>query len=274
MPVDLHVHTTASDGTDSPAEVVLKAKAIGLSAIAITDHDTLEGVEPAFEAGQLEKLEIVPGIELGSEYMGEEVHLLGYYIELHNDLLHSRLKYLRSSRITRMEKMVSKLKELGIPLDLDMVMTMSGSGSVGRPHLAAAMVEIGAVKSVSEAFDLYIGSGRPAYVPRYKLKPAEAVCLIRHAGGVPVLAHPGLNSIAAFIGELKEAGLAGLEAYHPAHSREQSAFYERLAEKHGLIVTGGSDYHGPAHKAGRRLGLETVPYSALEMLKKTREHLK
>lgn len=269
MPVDLHVHTTASDGTDSPAEAVARAKSQGLRAIAITDHDTLEGVEPALVEGLLHKIKIVPGIELGSEYRGEEIHILGYLVELHNREFLDKLKLFRDTRINRMEKMVEKLQEFGFPVDMDRVMVISVSGSVGRPHLAAALVEIGAVETTTEAFDRYIGAGRPAYIPRYKLDPVEAVRLIRSAGGAPVLAHPGLNNSAQLIEELKRAGLAGLEAHHPAHSREQASYYHRLAIGHGLIVTGGSDYHGPGHKAGCRMGSETVPYSVVDELKRS-----
>lgn len=267
MRVDLHVHTTASDGTDSPEEVVFRARAIGLGAIAITDHDTLEGVAPAVAAGRMHKLEVIPGIELGSERQGEEIHILGYLMELHNRDFLEKLSLFRDSRLARMEKMVHKLQEFGLPIDLNRVMAISGSGSIGRPHLAAALLETGAVANASEAFDKYIGAGRPAYVPRFKLDPAEAVRLIQEAGGVPVLAHPGLNTSTQLIIELVGAGLAGLEAYHPVHSREQASYYHRLAIENGLIVTGGSDYHGPVHKAGCRLGSETVPVSVVEELK-------
>lgn len=268
MQVDLHVHTTASDGTATPVEIVVMAKSLGLGAIAITDHDTLEGIEIALDVGRLYKIEVIPGIELGSEYQGEEIHILGYLVELHNREFLDKLTLFQDTRVHRMEKMVNKLQELGFPIALDRVLEISGSGSLGRPHLAAALVEAGIVKTTSEAFDRYIGSGRPAYMPRYKLEPVEAVRLIRAAGGVPVLAHPGLNNSARLVEELIEAGLAGLEAYHPAHSWEQASYYHRLAVKHGLIVTGGSDYHGPSHKAGCRLGSDTVPHSVIDELKK------
>lgn len=267
MQVDLHVHTTASDGTATPVEVVVMAKSLGLGAIAITDHDTLEGIEPALDAGRLHKIEVIPGIELGSEHGGEEIHILGYLVELHNREFLEKLTLFRDTRVHRMEKMVKKLQELGLPVALDRVTAISGSGSLGRPHLAAALVEAGIVKTTSEAFDRYIGTGRPAYIPRYKLEPVEAVRLIRAAGGAPVLAHPGLNNSARLVEELIEAGLAGLEAYHPAHSWEQASYYHRLAVEHGLIVTGGSDYHGPGHNAGNRLGSDTVPYSVIDELK-------
>lgn len=270
MQVDLHIHTTYSDGIKSPEEIVSLAKSMGLAAIAITDHDTLDGVIPAIAAGRRCSFEVIPGIELGSEYRGEEIHILGYLVELDDPEFLDKLSLFRQTRIDRMEKMLQKLQNLGFKIELNKVIRISGSGSMGRPHLAAALIEAGAVKTTAEAFDLYIGAGRPAYVPRYKLTPAEAINLVRSAGGVPVLAHPGLNHSTQLIEELKTAGLAGLEAHHPAHSWAQAAYYERLARANGLIVTGGSDYHGPGHLAGCRLGSDTVPYSVVEDLKNYR----
>lgn len=270
MSVDMHVHTSASDGTDSPQEVVKKAKGIGLRAIAITDHDTFDGIEPAVTAGQIEKIEIIPGIELGSEYNGEEIHILGYFLKTNNQELLEKLELFQATRITRMEKMIKKLREYGFSIDINKVLAISGTGTVGRPHLAAAMVDAGAVKAIAEAFDLYIGHGRPAYIPRFKLSPADAVRLIRRASGVPVLAHPGLNKSVVIIKELIDEGLAGLEVYHPAHSREQEHYYRRLANENGLLVTGGSDYHGPEHKAGFRLGARSVPYETVKKLNKNK----
>ncbi len=277
MQADLHIHTTYSDGLDPPEKIVALAESAGLGAIAITDHDTLDGVMPAVTAAELQQnLEVIPGIEVSSEYDGEEIHILGYLIRLNHEELLDKLSLFRTSRVDRIKKMIQKLRNLGFDVDLDRVLEISGSGSLGRPHLAAALVETGAVKSNAVAFDLYIGAGRPAYVPRYKLTPAEAIQLIHSAGGVPVLAHPGLsrslhpgsNRSLQLLGELKAAGLAGLEAYHPAHDPEQAARLVSLARANGLIVTGGSDYHGPEHPAGCRLGSNTVPCSVVADLKK------
>jgi len=267
MPVDLHIHTTASDGAYSPVEIVIMAKSMGLEAIAITDHDTLEGIEPAQRTGLFSDIEIITGIELGSERQGEEIHILGFLIELHNQNFRAKLKMLREDRTKRMEKMVNKLRDFGFPIEMNRVMSISGSGSVGRPHLALALVETGVVGTVSEAFERFIGAGRPAYIPRYKMDPLEAVRLIRSARGVPVLAHPGLINSLQLIEDLTDAGLAGLEAYHPSHSREQSQYYHEFARERGLVVTGGSDYHSPEHKAGGQLGSVTVPYSVIAELK-------
>lgn len=267
MPVDMHVHTTASDGMDSPVEVVAYAKRIGLKAIAITDHDTLEGIKPALAAGYTYGVEVVPGIELSAETDGEETHILGYLLDRDNKLFLEKISLFRHYRVQRIEQMVMKLQEMGLPIVLDKVMTIAGAGSVGRPHLAAAMVEAGVVADLVEAFDKFIGKECPAYVPRYKLTPAEAVQLIRQARGVPVLAHPGINESGKLIPELLEKGLLGIEAYHPAHSLELSVYYHRLGEEYGLIVTGGSDYHGLGHKKDRRLGMVTVPEAVIQEIR-------
>ncbi len=264
MSADLHVHTTASDGTDGPEEVVLRAKELGLKAIAVTDHDTVEGVEPALAAGYLNDLEIVAGVELGAEYLGKELHLLGYFINIDNNSLKNKLRLLMSERKKRILKMTQQVQNLGIPVDYEKVLAVSRSGSVGRPHLARVLVEEGVVKNIAEAFSKYIGFGCPAYVPRYKLKPVEAIKIISEAGGVPVLAHPGQNNAHERLDMLINAGLAGLEVYHPAHSQEQENYFLRLAGERGLIITGGSDYHGPGHKTGNRLGAVTVPYDSVK----------
>ncbi|OPY58212.1 MAG: error-prone DNA polymerase [Pelotomaculum sp. PtaU1.Bin035] len=267
MPVDMHVHTTASDGVDNPEDVVARAKALGLDALAITDHDTLEGVEPAMAAAIIYKIEVIPGIELSTEHGGKEIHVLGYLMDLNCPEFLDKISFFRNCRVDRIGKMVIKLQELGIPVDIEKVMVISGAGSVGRPHLAAALVEAGVAATIAEAFDKYLGAGCPAYVPRFKVDPVEAVQLIRNAGGFPVMAHPGLSNSSSLIPDLAQEGLLGLEAYHPAHSRELSSYYCRLAEEYGLIITGGSDYHGPGHKEGISLGAQTVPYTVVQNMK-------
>ncbi|OPX86688.1 MAG: hypothetical protein A4E53_02720 [Pelotomaculum sp. PtaB.Bin104] len=267
MPVDMHVHTTASDGQDSPALVVARAKEIGLEALAITDHDTVEGIEPAMAAASLQGIEVIPGIELSTVCGDEELHILGYFIDWHCREFLDRIYEFRSFRVGRIEKMVKKLKAMGLPVEMEQVRSIAGAGSIGRPHLAAAMVAAGIVGSVTEAFDRYICTGGPAYVPRYKLEAAEALHLIRTAGGAPVLAHPGLSNAGKLLPGLKQEGLAGLEAYHPSHTRELSAYYCRLAQEHMLIISGGSDYHGAGHKEGVSLGLKTVPYAVVDEIK-------
>lgn len=268
MSVDLHIHTTYSDGGSTPEEIIRMAKSMGLEAIAITDHDTLEGIEPALQAGLSSGIEVLPGIELGSYYQGEEIHILGYLVELNNRTFMEKLAFLRETRVFRMERMVEKLRELGFPVNIEMITGISGTGSVGRPHLAAALIKIGTVETVFEAFDRYIGAGRPAYVPRYKMEPVEAVALIKSAGGAPVLAHPGLNKLDHLLGDLIKAGLTGIEVYHPSHTAELSNYFLKIARQNGLAATGGSDYHSPGHKEGSGFGIVTVPYNVVVELKK------
>lgn len=268
MPADMHIHTTYSDGGSTPGEIVGMAKLLKLEAIAITDHDTIAGIQQALYAGVANGVEVIPGIELGSYSQGEEIHILGYLVDLSDRLFLEKLAALCEARVYRMKRMIEKLQELGFPVTMEMTKDISGRGSLGRPHLAAAMIKIGAVKTIFEAFEKYIGEGCPAYVSRYKMAPVEAVALIKSAGGAPVLAHPGLNRPGYLLEDLIKAGLAGIEADHPSHSNEQSNYFKRLARQKGLIATGGSDYHSPGHKEGNRFGMTTVPYSVVEELKK------
>ncbi len=268
MRADLHIHTTASDGSFTPKAVVEKAKEAGITAIAITDHDTVEGVQEAVAAGTNAGIEVLPGIELGADYQGIEVHILGYGIDVENDELLEKLFWLRKARMERIKRMVEKVKEMGISVEMEEVLAIAGIGSVGRPHLAKAMVDAGAVKSTVEAFEKFIGAGKPAYVPRQKLSPAEAIELVRSAGGLAVLAHPGLGGAGKLFYMLVGAGLGGVEVYHPSHSSEESLYYRILAAGWDLVATGGSDYHGPGHKSGWKIGLKSVSYEAVNEIKK------
>ncbi|WP_066635431.1 PHP domain-containing protein [Desulfolucanica intricata] len=267
MSVDLHVHTSVSDGTDTPEQVVEQALSIGLEAIAITDHDILEGISAAQEAARGKNIEIVPGIELSTVYKQKEIHVLGYYIDRENEEFLNYLTIFRNARRERIIKITEKLLGLGINLDLERVMAIAGDGSAGRPHVAEAMVEIGAVSSMSEAFEKYIGFNGPAYVPRFKLSPTEAVKLILSAKGVPVLAHPGLDVNKSLISELIDAGIQGIEVYHPSHSWDQINLYTALARVNSLIITGGSDYHGQNNDERSRLGSVLVDYTVVKELK-------
>jgi predicted metal-dependent phosphoesterase TrpH len=244
---------------------------MGLAALAIADHDTLEGIQPALEEGRRLCLEVLPAIELGTEINGREIHVLGYLIDITNKHLLDELDYFRRTRKERVVRMIDKLHKLGFPVDSGRVAEIAGFGSVGRPHIARAMIETGMVDSMEEAFDLYIGEGKPGYEPRNKYIPAEAVRLIRHAGGVAVLAHPGLGDnhdlIAALIPSLIIEGLQGIEVYHPAHTAVVSEHYLGICEQHGLLATGGSDYHGVENKKHNRLGAFTVPYRVVERMK-------
>lgn len=272
MHVDLHVHTTASDGTDSPREVVYKAEKLNLRAIAITDHDTFYGLDDALKAAGDTGVELVSGIELSTEFQNQEVHILGYLADTRNENLTARLESFRKSRIKRINKIVTKLQALGFPLSMEEVLAQAshrayngtGKGTVGRPHVARVLVQKGIVNSVSQAFDRYIGKGKIAFVPRVKYDPLNAVDLIRQAGGVAVLAHPGLANIDDYIPELITGGLQGIEVYHPQHDWQDTRRYLRLASDYDLLATGGSDYHGPDAGGIESLGTITVDYSVVE----------
>lgn len=267
VPVDLHVHTSASDGTQTPAQVVLLGKKMGLEAVGITDHDTLEGLVPALQAGRELSFEVIPGVELSTEEYGVEIHLLGYLVNLNCRDFLVRLRQLRARREERAVKMVRRLQELGVPITFQQVQAVAGKAAVGRPHVARVLVGEGFAGNIKEAFDRYIGKGCPAYVPRFKYAPREAVQMIIRAGGVPVLAHPGLADADRIIPELVQAGLKGLEVYYPAHSEQQIEHYLALCDQYGLIPTGGSDYHGPGHKEHGQLAAATVPYAVVHRLK-------
>ncbi|MEW5932237.1 MAG: PHP domain-containing protein [Bacillota bacterium] len=263
---DLHVHTTASDGTWSPARVVGEAARLGLAGVGITDHDTVAGLPEALAAGERAGIRVVPGIELGSEYGGEEVHVLGYFIDPGHPRLAGILTWLQEVRWRRLDRMVERVAELGLPVSRQRVAELAAGGTPGRPHLARAMVEAGYVGSVEEAFDRYLERGRPGYVPRPHLSPSDAVRVIRQAGGCAVLAHPGLLRDDGVIAELVGAGLGGIEARYPKHRPEQVEEYGRLGRRLGLIVTGGSDFHGPGVGPPAWLGEVTVPADVVEAL--------
>ncbi|HET8578827.1 MAG TPA: PHP domain-containing protein [Methylomirabilota bacterium] len=265
--VDLHSHTTASDGTYTPRELVREAARRGLRVLAITDHDSTDGLAEAMEeAAGHRPLEIVPGIEINCDVEGAEIHILGYYMDYGAEWFQGFCRTQREERRQRVYRMADRLASLGMPIDPGEVFALVREGSAGRPHVAQVMVARGYVKSVREAFDKYLASGRPGHVPRKKLTPAEAVRLIRKAGGVPVFAHPGLADRDALIPGLIEAGLMGIECYYAEHSAAQRAGYLQICKERGLVATGGSDFHGPKVRAAN-LGSPSVPLAAWEELK-------
>ena len=268
MAVDLHCHTTASDGTLTPSQLVRLAKASGLKGVGITDHDSTNGLEEAVAAGIEHNLVIVPGFELSTELEGKEFHILGYYPDLSSLVLRQELQNLRSNRANRGKEMLQKLASLGLPIQEERLREIVGAGAVGRPHLAQAMLEAGYVKSVRHAFDKYLGRGMPAYVSRYKLTPVEGIQLILACSAVPVLAHPGTVDMDETIPDLAKAGLKGLEVFHPNHSLYQELKYEEMAKRLSLLPTGGSDFHGPKVKENIKLGDRAVP---LETVRKLQE---
>lgn len=267
--VDLHVHTTASDGQLSPTETVQRARQIGLAVIAITDHDTTEGIAGALEAARGTGLEVIPGVEISTDISRSEVHILGYYVAYNDPGLCSKLALFRDARLDRAQRMVAKLGRMGLPLDWSRVQQTAGESAIGRPHIARAMLEQGYVSSVDEAFHLYIGRNGPAYEDRYKLSPAEAVQTIVAARGLPVLAHP-LHAT-HLVPELTKNGLVGLEAYYPGYTRDETRFLLDLAAGYGLIATGGSDFHGLSVLPRNELGGVAVPQALVEDLRACHE---
>ena len=272
--VDLHSHTTASDGTLSPRELVSAAAARGVRVLAVTDHDSTDGVRDAVdEAAKHPPLTIVPGLEINCDApgapgaAGAEVHVLGYYVDLEAVWFQDFLREQRVERVARVHRIAERLAELGLPIDPAEVFAIVKEGSAGRPHVAQVMVQRGYVTSVREAFDRYLHANGPANVPRRRLTPAEAVRVIRRAHGVPVFAHPGLADRDALIPELVQAGLMGIEAIYAEHSAAQTAHYKGLCRAHGLVATGGSDYHGERSGRTNALGHPPVPMSVWEELK-------
>lgn len=264
---DLHMHTSESDGTLSPAQLAREALRAGFSAIAITDHDTVSGIAEAYEAASGTGMEIIPGIELTAQYEKQEIHLLGYFLDYRDKALLDKLILVQHDRIERVHKIIRNLEAQGVKIDAGDVFDISGRGSVGRMHIAKAMVKAGVVTTTSQAFSKYIGDRSPAYVLGFKLTPAEAIKLIKDAGGVPVLAHPYMLNNDELIGELAGYGLDGIEVYYPEHSQSMVNFYRDLAASLNLLVTGGSDFHGSV-KPDIKLGVIKFP---LELVDKLRE---
>ena len=267
--VDLHLHTTASDGNYAPKEVVKQAAKLGFSSIAITDHDTVEGIDKAIGEAKDYDLEIVPGIELNTDYKDVEIHILGYYINYQQPKLNSVLKDLKKARRRRVKKIIARLEELGIEISFKEIIEVAGNSALGRSHIAHLLLEKGYINSWSEAFDKYIGSGKPAYVKREKLGPKEAIKLIQTAGGIPIVAHPGLIGNDDLLPQLIDWGAKGIEVYHTEHNLEEIKKYRNWAESRDLLITGGSDCHGPKRKDGVLLGQIKVPCHFLKQLEQT-----
>lgn len=268
MKADLHVHTTASDGRFSPAELVAKAAGQGMEVMAITDHDSVEGVAPALEAVRaFPSLKVIPGVEIGTDVPDGEVHVLGYFINYLDDALVDKLADLRDSRKTRAKKMIAKLGHLGVHIEWERVEEIAGSGSVGRPHVAQAIMEKGYVQSLKEAFARYIGRNGPAYAEREKMTPQQVVELVVRVGGLPVLAHPAdIEDLEEVIPRLQRAGLAGMEVYYNAYASVTIQHLASLARKHHLIATGGSDFHGLEHLTETPMGGVDIPPECIERL--------
>ncbi len=270
--VDLHIHTTASDGSLTPAEVVRLALEQGLAAIALTDHDTVAGLPEAWAAARGTGLEVVPGVEISSDWPVGDFHILGLYVDPWDGPLGDRLASMRVARLHRARKMLDRLAALGMPLEWEEIARFCQRDcAIGRLHIALAMVHRGYVSDISEAFQRYIGRNGPAYVPRLRMTPAEVIGLIRRAGGVAVLAHPAASGVVEQIPTLASMGLQGIEVWYPDHSPEDVRALLRLARQYHLLVTGGSDFHGFGLGAGAPLGSADVPLQALRQLQRAAE---
>lgn len=266
--VDLHTHSTVSDGLFAPAALVQEAGRRGLRVLGLTDHDTLAGLSEAESAAAKLGIELIPGVELNTDQGRHEAHILGYFIDRDDPELLAGLDWFAQKRRERIARIVDKLIGLGIQIAPDRVWEIAGNGTIGRPHVAHALIEAGYVASVTDAFDRFLAAGRPAFVPRQKVPPAEGVKLILAGGGVPVLAHPySTGDVDGILAQLVPAGLLGLEAWYGEYDAETREGLRHLAEEWGLIPTGGSDYHGPRFKPGRELGGPPVPYEAVERLR-------
>jgi predicted metal-dependent phosphoesterase TrpH len=266
--VDLHVHSTASDGKYAPEEIVRKAAALGIRYLSLTDHDSVDGIESAVKAARaFPHLTFIPGVEVSTDVAEGEIHILGYFIDYHNRELADSLKRFRNSREGRARGMVDKLAGLGMAIDWKRVREIAGDGAIGRPHIAQVMLEKGYIDSFKEAFDEYIGRDGPAYVEREKMTPEEAVALVLRSGGLPGLAHPfTVKNMEKWVTDLKAAGLIGIEAYYKDNTPEETEATLKIADKFGLIATGGTDFHGIEDTGEVMMGGVDVPEKAAKRL--------
>ena len=266
--IDLHMHSTASDGLLSPSEVVRSARELGLKTIALTDHDTTAGIDEAQAAGRQHGVEVISGVEINSEGEYGDVHFLGYFVDPNNAALQERLLEIRDARVGRARGMLRKLSEMGMPVSWERVLDIAGdASSIARPHVARAMVEAGHVASAQEAFDKYISNDGPAYVNRLRLTPQETIDLVHGAGGLIVLAHPPRANTVGLIPMLRTLGLDGIEVYYPEHTPDEMAQLEAIAAERGLLMTGGSDFHGWDDGVHANLGAMHVPPECVDRLR-------
>jgi len=265
---DLHTHSTYSDGRLTPTELVERAASKGLEALALTDHDCIDGIAEAQAAAQrYPQLTFIPGVELSTDVPHGEVHMLGYFLNWQDPHLQGRLAHLRRSRLERGEKMLAKLKRLGIDISWQRVQEIAGDGAIGRPHIALAMLEAGHISTLDEAFERYLGRNGPAYAEREKITPTEAVQLITSASGLPVLAHPrDIQDLEALVVELKGANLIGIEVYYQDYDQQTIDGLLAVARQHGLLPLGGSDFHGIGSAHERDLGDIPLPFEPVEQL--------
>jgi len=258
MPADLHIHSNASDGILSPSEIVKIAKKRGLSAISITDHDSVEGLDEAIAISKKIGLNFVPGIELSAESEEWDLHILGYFIDHHSEELKKYLKNLQKRRKIRAKKIVNKLKKAGINIEYEQVAIQSHGESIGRPHLARTMVKLGIVNSFQEAFNLYLRKEKPYYVKKYVITPQEIIKILIKAKAIPVLAHPFSDNSINFIPSLAKIGLMGIEVYYPGYNKFEINELIRIADRYELIKTGGTDFHGSETKINYKINVKNI----------------
>jgi predicted metal-dependent phosphoesterase TrpH len=267
MKADLHTHTIFSDGALSPEDLVRKAKEIGISSLGITDHDSISGFQEATVTAKKLGIDIIPGIELSATHRNNEVHILGYYIDCKNGKLLEALAVFRQNRFHRAERIVNKLNRMNVPLKMESVLDNSDGDVIGRPHIATAMVNGGHIESYREAFDKYIGNGRPAYEKKIQLSVKETIDLIAEAGGLSFLAHPGYAVDENVLLEIIRTGIDGIETVYPTHTPELTCYYRGIVSEYDLLETGGSDFHGGLRDDEEYFGKTVIPCSVVETMK-------
>lgn len=266
MFADLHLHTVFSDGTYTPEEMVFQASKHGFAALALTDHDTVEGCHRAGLAAHAAGIQFIPGTELTAEQDRDELHILGYFLDVNNPRLLAETSKFQDVRQNRIREIVSRLNQVHVPITTDAVFALANCRSPGRPHVARALVKAGLCGSLDEAFERFLKKNRPAWVPKFKMSAADAIDLIHHAGGVAVMAHPGLSHCDEVIPSMVEAGLDGIECFHTKHSTATAEHYLEIADQYNLLVTGGSDCHGMS-KGKPLIGTIKLPYQHVEKLR-------
>ncbi|MDH4071270.1 MAG: PHP domain-containing protein [Ignavibacteria bacterium] len=265
---DLHLHTIHSDGTLSPEELVKRARAGGLSTISVTDHDSVGAIEQARAVGEQLGVEVITGVELSVSVGEQDVHVLAYFFDHTNSTVQDHLEFYRFERVKRAERIVGKLNDLKVPLTIDAVLEKAGNGSVGRPHIANALVDEGFISSYNEAFLKYIGQGKPAFERKMRVSPRAAIDMISEAGGLTFLAHPGVNISEEVLMGLIKDGIDGIEVVHPSHSPERIAFYRGIVSEYFLLASGGSDYHGGGRNDNGSLGKYFISNQEVEMMRR------
>ena len=265
---DLHLHTSYSDGAFTPQDLLAHASRAGLTILSITDHDNTGALREAMELGSTLGIEVISGVELSTTVDAQDIHLLGYFIDPENEILQEHLAIFRAERLRRAERIVQKLHELKLPLPFEAVLARAGTASIGRPHIAAALVEAGLVDNYQAAFGRYLGFGKPAYERKYQVSPREAIRMVADAGGLSFIAHPGNAIDERVLFALIKEGVDGIEVVHPSHSSERTAYYRGIAEEYFLLTSGGSDFHGGRRNDLDVLGRFSVPAEAVEKMRR------